>query len=673
MLKKLFSLLIVVSMILTMTYIPVVAEGEGTEAPETSETPEVPEEPEVPVEPEEPEASEGKYFDKYDIVPGGWMKVEHLPCYILRNEENGSSVRLSFESLKEAVLNAEDGEVIILMRDVTESEAVELDRDISITINGAGYTVSFDNDNGGIVVKSGSLTLTSSLTVVASESAALYVIGGEVNTSANLKALGEHAAIKAAPECTGAVTVNGGSIEAEAEQCISWGEGGTLLITGGVFSSNPGDEYCLPGYKFELNDEGKYQVGEIPACVIGEVGYQTFADALAAAKDGDTITLLMDINEDGPFVISEVSVTIDGNGYTINCANGFEVSGGSLTLTSDLTVVASESAALYVIGGEVNTSANLKALGEHAAIKAAPECTGAVTVNGGSIEAALLWGEGGTLVIKGGVFSVNPDDAYSKYCLPGYKLGENGEGKYEIVKNENVVAIDQNGNVYETLAEALAAINEDGGVISLNKDVLGEKVISLLPGATIDLNGYVLGTEYITVYGGAGIIDGSADNSGLLKCKKENVVIKSDVTIQNKEIKGGLPVWDEANGGYIFTSYVIASVEKEANAEAGKVQYTFAFFTMQRARELIVNSELEDNLSVVVRISWTKGETTYYEDVCFGDNAISTVVGDNAQTGKVFAVTLSNYEGFENLTFQARIVSGTGMVVHTAAMAASAQ
>ena len=607
-------------------------------------------------------------FEDGDLLDNGWQEAEISPWVISRSKVNETGETETevfvFPTLERALAAAVDGDVIKLQRDVDEEGPFEIGGEevesaSNITIVGDGHTMNCVN---GFVVNSGSFTLSDDLTVIASESAALYVAGGEVNTSANLKALGEHAAIEAAPECTGSVTVNGGSIEAEAEQCISWGEGGTLLITGGAFSSNPGDEYCLPGYKFELNDEGKYQVGEILVCVIGEVGYQTFADALAAAKDGDTITLLMDINEDGPFVISEISVTIDGNGYTINCVNGFVVNSGSLTLSDDLTVIASESAALYAIGGEVNTSANLKALGESAAIEAAPECTGAVTVNGGSIEAALLWGEGGMLVIKGGVFSVNPDDAYSKYCLPGYKLGENGEGKYEVVKNENVVAIDQNGNVYETLAEALATINEDGGVISLNKDVLGEKVISLLPGATLDLNGYTLETEYITVYGGAGIIDGSADNSGLLKCEKEKVVIKADVTVESGDVKAGLPVWDEANGGYMFADYTIAGVQSSTDTEAGTFKYKFVLYTDARARALIKGNGLNDELSVMVRITWTNGETTYYEDVCFGDADIGAVVG---QTGKGFGVTVSNYAGFANIKIQARVVSESGVVVHT--------
>ena len=631
MFKKLFALLITVSMVLTMTYIPAVAED----------------------------------FAYSDILPDGWMGVEADACRIGEK---------TYKTLADAIGAAEDGDVISLFRDVEEEGPFEIIGG-SVTIDGGGYTI---NCKEGFVVSGGSLTLKAGLTVVASESAALYVVGGEVNTSANLKSMGESAAIEAAPECTGAVTINGGNIEAEAEHCISWGESGTLLINEGVvLSSNPDDaysKYCLPGYKLELNEEGKYQVGEILVCQIGEVGYQTFADALAAAENGDAVTLLMDINENGPFEITDVSVTVDGNGYTINCTNGFVVSGGSLTLKAGLTVVASESAALYVIGGEVNTSANLKSSGESAAIEAAPECTGAVTVDGGSIESAVVWGESGTLVITGGVFSVKPDD---KYCLPGYHFELNGDDKYEVTPI--FVATDDEGNTYNDLQTALGDIYDaGGGKISLSKNLLGEGIVNLLPGVTLDLNGYTLETEYITVYNGGFLVDSSAANSGLLKCAKGNAVIMTKVTMQDGAMSSGnnVLVWDAEKQGYIFTDYAFAGTKLElvTDGDVEKLNYTFAFFTEAHARSLFSSSS--NDVSVIVRISWTKTDgngnvTQYYEDVHFSDALVGAVV--EANSGRALSVVVSGYEGLENLAFQSMVVSGTNMVTCTAPVAASAQ
>ena len=605
-------------------------------------------------------------FAYSDILPDGWMEVEADACRIGEK---------TYKTLADAIGAAVDGDTITLLTDINENGPFEIIGG-SVTIDGGGYTI---NCKEGFVVSGGSLTLKAGLTVVASESAALYVVGGEVNTSANLKSSGESAAIEAAPECTGAVTINGGNIEAEAEHCISWGESGTLLINEGVvLSSNPDDaysKYCLPGYKFELNDEGKYQVGEIPVCQIGEVGYKTFADALNESKNNDVIVLLADINEEGPFEIAERSITINGNGYTINCVNGFVVTSGSLTLSADLSVVASESAALSVVGGKVNTSANLKSSGEFAAIKAADNCTGAVTVNGGSIESAVVWGEGGSLLITGGVFSSNPGD---EYCLPGYKFDENSENKYEVVKNENVVAVDQNGEEYDSFADALAAINVAGGVLSLNKDVLGEKVLSLLPGATLDLNGYTLETEYITVYNGGFLVDSSAANSGLLKCAKGNAVIMTKVTMANGAIseENNLLVWDEDKKGYFLIDYAFSGTKLDSGEDEDTLNYMFSFFTeLDGEKNPFSNGSSDNDISFIVRITWTKTDakgnrTKYSEDICFSDAMVGAVVGVQ---GISFNVNVSGVSAFENLAFQSMVVSGTNMVTCTAPVAASAQ
>ena len=587
-------------------------------------------------------------FAYSDILPDGWMEVEADACRIGEK---------TYKTLADAIGAAEDGDTITLLMDINENGPFEIIGG-SVTIDGGGYTI---NCKEGFVVSGGSLTLKAGLTVVASESAALYVVGGEVNTSANLKSSGESAAIEAAPECTGAVTVDGGSIEAEAEHCISWGESGTLLINEGVvLSSNPDDaysKYCLPGYKFELNEEGKYQVGEILVCKIGEDGYPTFADALAAAENGDTITLLMDINENGPFEITDVSVTVDGNGYTINCVSGFVVTSGSLTLSSDLTVVASDSAALCVIGGEVNTSANLKALGDFAAIEAAPECTGAVTVDGGSIEAAVVWGEGGTLVITGGVFSVKPDD---KYCLLGYHFELNGDDKYEVTPI--FVATDDEGNTYNDLQTALGDIYDaGGGKISLSKNLLGEGIVNLLPGVTLDLNGYTLETEFITVYSGAFIIDSqTGENKGMLVCDKDHVIIDTKVAVvdSSKQSANQVPVWTTEDGvsGYVFLNYQFKDVKNYTKENC--LVYEFSFYT-QAGANYFANGATPCGMSVMVQLTWVNANGDLcVENVIFSDTQVQEITGTSSGS---YTLAVSDYEGFADISFSAVVVSETGM------------
>ena len=68
----------------------------------------------------------------------------------------------------------------------------------------------------------------------------------------------------------------------------------------------------VDGYEVVFED-GKFTAVELPAAKIGEQGYATLADALAAAKTGDTITFLADITED---VTINKAITINGDGFT---------------------------------------------------------------------------------------------------------------------------------------------------------------------------------------------------------------------------------------------------------------------------------------------------------------------------------------------------------------------
>lgn len=412
---------------------------------------------------------------------------------------------------------------------------------------------------------------------------------------------------------------------------------------------------------------------------IGDVKYKTLEEAIAAAQEGgNTIELLSNVEEAGPFEIANGEVTVVGNGYTIYCEEGFLVSGGTLTLSDDLSVEASTSAALCVSGGKVITSANLKATGESAAIQAADECEGTVTVIGGTVESdgdsCIEWSQSGNLSITGGVFSSDP----SEYCAPGYIAEDlSDEGKYEVKKDESVVAIGEDGTVYYNFQTALTAINDARqGKLSLAKDVSGETAVNVLPGVTLDLNGYTLETEFITVYNGAYLIDSSAGSTGLLKCAKGNAVVMTNVTMDNGAVSDGnnLLVWDENRRGYILTDYSFSGTALDPVTEDGvsKLNYKFSLYTEAHARALFGSPD--NDLSVIVRITWTKTDsngnvTNYSEDVCFSDALVGAVVEANG--GSSLSVMVSGGSSYENLAFQSIVLSGTQMVACTAPIAAS--
>ena len=103
-----------------------------------------------------------------------------------------------------------------------------------------------------------------------------------------------------------------------------------ISVTGGTFSSDV-SAYVAKGYV--QNENGTVeQLGETNAVAkIDDTYYKTLADAVAAAQDGDTITLLKDAELTSTLNLAK-NITIDGQGkYTIKAANSFTVGSDNKT------------------------------------------------------------------------------------------------------------------------------------------------------------------------------------------------------------------------------------------------------------------------------------------------------------------------------------------------------
>lgn len=99
---------------------------------------------------------------------------------------------------------------------------------------------------------------------------------------------------------------------------------GTAAVTGGKFDADI-SAYVPNGYI--QNENGAVEtLGETNAVAkVGGTYYKTLADAVAAAQDGDTITLLKDAELTSTLNLAK-NITIDGQGnYTIKAANNFTV------------------------------------------------------------------------------------------------------------------------------------------------------------------------------------------------------------------------------------------------------------------------------------------------------------------------------------------------------------
>ena len=168
-----------------------------------------------------------------------------------------------------------------------------------------------------------------------------------------------------------------------------------ISVTGGTFSSDV-SAYVAKGYV--QNENGTVeQLGETNAVAkVGDTYYKTLADAVAAVQNGDTITLLKDVDLGNTVTVANKTVTLNMAGKTIyntkdlwdSKPNAWSLisvrENGNLTITGDGTLKAKaddcyaldtqeRSAKLTVENGTVigNISAIYAFLGE-------------VTINGGS-------------------------------------------------------------------------------------------------------------------------------------------------------------------------------------------------------------------------------------------------------------------------------------------------
>ena len=179
----------------------------------------------------------------------------------------------------------------------------------------------------GVQVCAGSL-------IVSGESTKITVTGDAVPKTENDGAIQDGAAIsivnRTGYKGLGDVTVTGGKFTAKAGnkaiKAYDWANNTeteftankTVAVSGGTFSSAVPEGLCAPGFIPTTNGDGTYGVkAGVYVAEVNGVAYATLSEAIAAAKDGDTVKLLRDINTpDISYVISR-SLTIDLNGMTV--------------------------------------------------------------------------------------------------------------------------------------------------------------------------------------------------------------------------------------------------------------------------------------------------------------------------------------------------------------------
>lgn len=103
----------------------------------------------------------------------------------------------------------------------------------------------------------------------------------------------------------------------------------------------------------DIDGKTMYYVAAKPVAAIGAIGYETLADAIAAAKDGETVKLLADVNGDGIAIAPntfKTGLTVDFGGHTYTVggllvgssgtvSNGFQLNAGNKITFKNGTIV----------------------------------------------------------------------------------------------------------------------------------------------------------------------------------------------------------------------------------------------------------------------------------------------------------------------------------------------
>lgn len=254
-------------------------------------------------------------------------------------------------------------------------------------------------------------------------------------------------------------------------------------VSGGTFSSAVKEEYCATGYIPTANADGTYGVKEgVYVAEVNGVAYATLSEAIAAAKDGDTVKLLRDINTPEISYMISRSLTIDLNGMTVT-GSGYDA----------VFQIDNADAKVVIKNGKVVAVEQSGSAGKYTMAIWASKAGCEVTLEGLDVsqkithtddpQMDMIYASGGTITINSGNF-VSGTPAWTLNCNDtSYK---NGTAKI-IVTGGTFVGFDPANNKAEgegtsfVAAGYVSRMDEDGSytVVPANAKITVGKRLSI--------------------------------------------------------------------------------------------------------------------------------------------------------------------------------------------------
>ena len=208
---------------------------------------------------------------------------------------------------------------------------------------------------------------------------------------------------------TGRIKVDDSNFTASSPVTIEWNgtkEAGIVVVIGTTAANAASFQLTDEEWTLERKSNGDLIMAApaVPTAKIGDVAYADLAAAMAAAADGDVITLLADQEISARINVKNINVTIDGAGaYTIKRAASYTNGLAFLTQKADDDYTTGLTLQNVTLDGQgVETSAAFIEAGNNAATVLSNVTVQNVTT---TANAAIINKGGGKLTLNGVVFA----------------------------------------------------------------------------------------------------------------------------------------------------------------------------------------------------------------------------------------------------------------------------
>lgn len=261
----------------------------------------------------------------------------------------------------------------------------------------------------------------------------------------------------------------------------------TKFISGGTFSTAPAAAYLADGCTAKDNDDGTQDVVDNSVASVGGVKYATLPEAIKAAKSGETITLLQDVDLGTGTVNfynnkNTTDLTFDLGGHTITSAykkgttvqaskEGLVIKNGTIENTSTAALYKS-AGTIKVVGAGTTTLKDVKITSASGSGVFVQLTSGEATVN--VEDHTVISGKYGVYLAdpqnkyssKSGIETLNISGGQISGTTTGVYAANGGSGYKNTSVNVHITAGTVHGvTVYSLKADRMAQLTVSGGTI----------------------------------------------------------------------------------------------------------------------------------------------------------------------------------------------------------------